>query len=121
MGLGLEPIAMDSNDYTSYASTPWASSASHGHGGAVGLAEGDFDIGQIPEIGWELGSTAFPAPFPGGGYDGGEMGGEFGEQQMEFDNGEQVGNEPSELDLLLRELDFKMDTGFDDVMAGQTA
>ncbi|KAJ7872712.1 hypothetical protein B0H13DRAFT_2349364 [Mycena leptocephala] len=87
------------------------------HGGA---AEGDFDIG------WELGSAAFPAPFPGGGYDGGgydggEMGGEFGEQQMEFGNGEQVGNEPSELDLLLRELDFKMDTGFDDVMAGQTA
>jgi hypothetical protein len=115
MDLGLEPIAMDSNDYTSYASTLWASSASHGHGGAAGPAEGNFDIR------WELGSAAFPAPFPGGGYDGGERGGEFGEQQMEFGNGEQVGNEPSELDLLLRELDFKMDTGFDDVMAGQTA
>jgi hypothetical protein len=115
MDLGLEPIAMDSNGYTSYASTPWASYASHGHGGAVGPAEGDFDIG------WELGSAAFPAPFPSGGYDGGEMGGEFGEQQMEFGNGEQEGNEPSELDLLLRELDFKMDTRFDDVMAAQIA
>jgi hypothetical protein len=119
---------MDPASYASYASawaaaSPWATSTAHG--GAAGLAEGDFDIGRIPEIGWELGCAAFPASQPsfGGydgvdgscGYDGGEMG-EYGEQGMDF-GGEQGGEAPGELDLHFG--DLGIDMGFDEMMAGQ--
>lgn len=131
LGLGLGDAAMagmDPASYASYASawaaaSPWATSTAHG--GAAGLAEGDFDIGRIPEIGWELGCAAFPASQPsfGGydgvdgscGYDGGEMG-EYDEQGMDF-GGEQGGEAPGELDLHFG--DLGIDMGFDEMMAGQ--
>ncbi|KAJ7834261.1 hypothetical protein B0H14DRAFT_1159133 [Mycena olivaceomarginata] len=87
MGLGLDSTGQSAGeDYASAwaASSPWASTSS------AGLTEGDFDIGRIPEIGWELGCAAFPAAqpsFPGSEFlslDGSyevEMG-EFGEQAL---------------------------------------
>ncbi|KAJ7044438.1 hypothetical protein C8F04DRAFT_1228713 [Mycena alexandri] len=53
--------------YTSYAyawaaSSPWASAPT------MGLAECDFDIGRLPEIGFEFGRTAFPAVSGGNKY-----------------------------------------------------
>ncbi|KAJ6578472.1 hypothetical protein B0H19DRAFT_1062954 [Mycena capillaripes] len=123
MGLGLESgepavVGGMEADYSSYASawaasSPWASTTT-----GAGLTEGDFDIGRIPEIGWELGCAAYPAAqpvFPGsefvsldGGYDG-EMG-DFGDHAM--------GGEGSELDLHFGDLGMG-EMGFDEMMAGQ--
>ncbi|KAJ7646275.1 hypothetical protein DFH06DRAFT_1135875 [Mycena polygramma] len=124
MGLGLEStngepaVAGGMEDYSSYASawaasSPWASTPN-----GAGLTEGDFDIGRIPEIGWELGCAAYPAAqpaFPGseflaqeGSYDS-EMG-EFGDHPL--------GGEGSELDLHFGDLGMG-EIGFDQMMAGQ--
>ncbi|KAJ7745531.1 hypothetical protein DFH07DRAFT_15187 [Mycena maculata] len=97
---GMEP------DYSSYASawmasSPWASDTTGG-----GLAEGDFDIGRIPEIGWELSCAALPGSDFAAPYDGGEMHG-FGEQSMP--------GEPRELDIHFGEMG---EMGFDEMMAG---
>ncbi|KAJ7790542.1 hypothetical protein B0H14DRAFT_210041 [Mycena olivaceomarginata] len=88
------------------APTPPASSA--------GLTEGDFDIGRIPEIGWELGCAALPAAqptFPGSEFlslDGSyevEMG-EFGEQALGGELDLYFGN------LGMGELDEMLTDGF---------
>ncbi|KAJ7730612.1 hypothetical protein DFH07DRAFT_756234 [Mycena maculata] len=116
MGLGLEEPAIASGtgmepDYASYASAWMAASPWGAAPPGAGLAEGDFDIGRIPEIGWELGCAAFPAAqpaFPGGAYEGGEMH-EFGEQGV---------GEPGGLDMHFGEMGMG-EMGFDEMMAGQ--
>ncbi|KAJ7127398.1 hypothetical protein C8R43DRAFT_698606 [Mycena crocata] len=134
MGLGLDaPIALNGEpgvagtvdaDYSSYAASwaaasPWATSNT-----GAGLAEGDFDIGRIPEIGWDMGCAAFPAAqpaFPGSDYSSGEMHdfsdgmggmGMGGEQQ-------QFGEHNGELDLQFGDLGMT-EMGFDEMMAGQS-
>ncbi|KAJ7711721.1 hypothetical protein B0H16DRAFT_1627404 [Mycena metata] len=57
-GLGSELMGADG--YVSYASA-WAAASPWASAPTAGFAEGDFDIARIPEIGWELGCTAFPA------------------------------------------------------------
>ncbi|KAF7342182.1 Repressor ROX1 [Mycena venus] len=115
LGLGLESTTtgepavvggMEANDYSSYASawaatSPWASTST-----SAGLAEGDFDIGRIPEIGWDLGCAAFPIAQP-----------TFNES--EFASYE--GGEPSaELDMHFGDMDMGMGgMGFDEMMAGR--
>ncbi|KAJ7702546.1 hypothetical protein B0H16DRAFT_742342 [Mycena metata] len=61
MGLGLESAGMDADGhYVSYASA-WAASSPRASAPTAGFADGDFDIGRIPDIEWDLGRTAFPA------------------------------------------------------------
>ncbi|KAF7335793.1 Repressor ROX1 [Mycena venus] len=79
-------------DYTSYTST-WAASSPWGTSSGAGLAEGDFDIGRIPEIGWELGCAAFPAAQPA------FPGSEFLANDAEMGELDLGGGDSSELDL----------------------
>ncbi|KAJ6550413.1 hypothetical protein DFH09DRAFT_1086678 [Mycena vulgaris] len=128
MGMGMEA------DYTSYASawaaaSPWASAA--GMGGGAGLQEGDFDIGRIPEIGWEgcagMGAAGFGssfAAFPGDAqhdFDAGEGGGYAGEGEGEDEFSERRFEGGGELDLHFGEMDMGMglEMGFDEMMAGR--
>lgn len=102
-------------DYSSYASawaasSPWATAPN-----GAGLTEGDFDIGRIPEIGWDLGCPAFPAAQPA--FSTNELSGSLeGAYEVEF--GEQALGGNNELDLHFGDLGVS-EMGFDEIMAGQ--
>ncbi|KAJ7506123.1 hypothetical protein B0H11DRAFT_1974841, partial [Mycena galericulata] len=115
-GTSLQPVdttsAHPDASYASYASawaaaSPWASMPTTM---ATGLADGDFDIGRIPEIGWEMGCSAFPgSEFPSG---------EFGTQGMDMGGEEFAGPSDSALGLHFGDLGMGQ-ISFDDMMAGQ--
>ncbi|KAK7055683.1 repressor ROX1 [Favolaschia claudopus] len=119
MSLGIDTTGATAAGYASAwaASSPWTA-----NGGTPGLAEGDFDIASIPEIGWELGCAAFPAAqpvfpavpqflTPDGTYT--EAVGPSGEFV------EHGGDAPmTELDLNFGDLGMD-EMGFDEMMAGQ--
>ncbi|KAJ7156248.1 hypothetical protein C8R46DRAFT_1294851 [Mycena filopes] len=114
-GLGLSAEA-DAHAYTSYASawaasSPWASAAP-----SAGLTESDFDIGRIPEIGWDLGCGTGTASAYGGAVEGGD------EFPAMYEYGGEAGpgasGDGGELDMHFGEMDMDMG-GFDDMMAGR--
>ncbi|KAJ7454271.1 hypothetical protein B0H11DRAFT_1926484 [Mycena galericulata] len=135
LGLGLEPAAPISHpaSYASYASAWAASSPWAAAGPASAMAEGDFDIGRIPEIGWEMGGCASSSSssfgyheglgqggdaYEGhghaeGGYEGAEGDGADDGADADDGMGMGMGMDFGELDL-----GAGMEMGFDEMMAG---
>ncbi|KAF8201872.1 hypothetical protein K438DRAFT_1965325 [Mycena galopus ATCC 62051] len=84
-----DPVGVDAASEYSMSSSLWAATSPWGSATTAGapaqptLMDGDFDIGRIPEVGWDLGS-GFTSPAPEGGYDG-ELELVYpGEMEMEF-------------------------------------